>query len=209
MAQLNWPLIVIATATLTSGCAGMDRKECELADWRAVGYEDGARGLPSTQFGAYRRECSDHGVAPDFEAYQAGRAAGVTEYCQPSRGFQEGARGATYAGVCPPELEDGFVINYDRGRTLYLLESEVQSVVNGIHQRRSRINAIERELVAVSARIIADETTGDQRAQLIVTTKQLTEERVRLSREVEDLEVLRKQREQELAEQRAELVGRL
>lgn len=201
--------IVALSTAMIAGCAGMDRKECELADWRAVGYEDGSRGRASGQFGEYRRECADHGVAPDFEAYQAGRTAGLAEYCQPSRGFQEGARGATYAGVCPAELEDGFVMNYDRGRTLYLLESEVQSVVNGIHQRRARINAIERELAAVSTRIIADGTTGDERAQLVVATKQLAEERVRLGREIEDLEVLRKQREEELAIQRAELVGRL
>lgn len=205
-----WRTGLVLTATaIAAGCAGMDRKECQLADWRAVGYEDGSRGRPSSQFGSYRRECSDHGVAPDFAAYQEGRAAGLNEYCQPSRGFQEGARGATYAGVCPAELEDGFVMNFDRGRTLYLLESEVQSVVNGINNRRARMNSIERELASVSTRIIADGTTGEERAQLIIATKQLTEERVRLGKEIEDLEVLRKQREEELAVQRAELVGRL
>ena len=204
--QTGW---VIAVASVAAGCAGMDRKECQLADWRAVGYEDGSRGLASSRFGEYRRECSDHGVAPDFNAYQAGREAGLAEYCQPSRGFQEGARGAVYAGVCPAELEDAFVINYDRGRTLHLLESELNSVVHGIDRRRARMNSIERELAAVSTRIIADDTTGDERAQLIVATKQLAEERIRLGREIEDLEVLRKQRAEELAVQRAELLGRL
>jgi len=200
---------MIAVVSVAAGCAGMDRKECQLADWRAVGYEDGSRGMASSRFGEYRRECSDHGVAPDFTAYQDGRNAGLAEYCQPSRGFQEGARGATYAGVCPPELEDAFVINYDRGRTLHLLESELNSVVHGIDRRRARMNTIERELAAISTRIIADGTTGDERAQLIVATKQLAEERIRLGREIEDLEVLRKQREEELAVQRAELLGRL
>jgi hypothetical protein len=197
----------VAIAVTLSACAGMSRKECELADWRAVGYEDGYKGMGPDRFGVHRRECADHSVAPDFAAWQAGRAQGLAEYCQPARGFDEGARGATYFGVCPAELEDDFVMNYDRGRTLYLLESEVQSIVNDITRRQARMREIERSLASTSTRILASETTLDERAQLLVRTKQLTEERVILAREVRELEGLLEMRQQELAVQRAEILG--
>ena len=57
------------------GCAGMSASECQLADWEAVGYEDGARGSSSDQFGTHRKNCAKHDVAPDFKA--GGRLTGV------------------------------------------------------------------------------------------------------------------------------------
>ena len=69
-------LLLAALAGLSlAGCAGMNENECQYSDWRAVGYEDGARGRGAEEFGRHRKSCAEHGVAADFAAWQSGRAA--------------------------------------------------------------------------------------------------------------------------------------
>ena len=109
-------LLAAAAALQLAGCAGISQSECQNSDWRAVGYEDGSQGQPAHNFASYRKGCADHGVTLDFQAYQAGREAGLREYCQESRGFQEGSEGRSYAGVCPAESEVPFLYGYHDGR---------------------------------------------------------------------------------------------
>ena len=75
------------------GCAGMDREECRTADWRAIGYEDGVQGQSAAYFGTRRKACAEHGITADFDAYLAGRAAGLAHFCRPQNGYQLGVQG--------------------------------------------------------------------------------------------------------------------
>jgi hypothetical protein len=72
----RWSLIVFL-AFLVSGCASMDEDECRVADWRAIGYEDGVRGVAASHIGERREACAEHGIAPDFAAYRQGRDEGL------------------------------------------------------------------------------------------------------------------------------------
>ena len=81
----------------------MSAEECALSDWHAVGFEDGSLGYAAARLGDHRRACAEHGYAPDFAAYQAGREEGLRLYCQPSRGFNVGSKGGQYNGVCGAE----------------------------------------------------------------------------------------------------------
>jgi hypothetical protein len=192
---------------LLTGCAGMDRSECRFSDWRAVGYEDGSQGRPSQAFAEYRRHCAEHEVSADFHAYQAGREAGLKEYCQKSRGFHEGSQGRTYAGVCPAETETRFLEGYHAGRTLYDFESALDATNRRIADDEARIRQIELELTDKMAVTLAEGTTRDARARLLVETKQLAEERAALTREIKDLQAKRRQQEKQLADARQELVA--
>lgn len=206
----HWQILILNISVLSlTGCAGMSANECALADWRAVGYEDGAKGSSSDRFSRHRKSCAKHDVAPDFEAYQSGREAGLREYCQPERGFREGSRGAEYHGVCSGDLEAGFLDSYYDGRTLYDLEYAVNSTKRQIANNKSRMNRIETRLAEIVTAIAAEGTTGDERAALMVETKQLAEERVTLASEVEQLEAQLNQREDALAEHRAQLLTRV
>ncbi|MCA8888951.1 MAG: DUF2799 domain-containing protein, partial [Parvularculaceae bacterium] len=72
----------------------MSKEECRLADWQAIGYEDGARGAPVSAISARREICAKKAnVAPDMDAYLVGRAQGLEIFCRPSNGFELGARG--------------------------------------------------------------------------------------------------------------------
>ena len=47
------PLFLLLFLLALSGCSGMGAEACAVADWRAIGYEDGAKGL-----GPAARPCS-------------------------------------------------------------------------------------------------------------------------------------------------------
>lgn len=202
----HWRILVICAGLVAvAGCGGMSANECELADWQAVGYEDGVQGRSTDRFGTHRKNCAKHEVAPDFQAYQTGRKAGLREYCQPERGYSEGARGAKYVGVCPPDLEPAFLSSYNEGRTLYELEYAVRSTSAQIQRRKSRMDEIEGELTDVMAGALASDTTGEERAALLVKTKQLAEERMTLENEVDELEVKLSRSQDELDSYRGQM----
>ena len=184
-------LAACAALVTLAGCGGMSMSanECELADWRAVGYEDGAQGRSTERFGTYRKSCAEHTVSPNFQAYQSGREAGLREYCHPEKGFREGARGIAYVGVCPADLEVAFYDRYQDGRTLYKMQAAVNSTSRDLQKRRSRMDEIEKELAHSLTDVLLGPTSNEERAVLVVGTKQLAEERIRLENEVERLEV--------------------
>ncbi|MDH4022713.1 MAG: DUF2799 domain-containing protein [Gammaproteobacteria bacterium] len=201
-------LLAAAAALQLAGCASMSQSECQYSDWRAVGYEDGSLGRPVHDFGTYRKRCADHGVTPDFAAYQQGRDAGLIEYCQESRGFQEGSAGRSYAGVCPAHSEAGFLYGYHDGRTLHDLESGLRSADRQIRNHEARIRQIELELAEKTNALIAVTTTREERVHLVVETTQLAEERSTLKGEIPGLLLQREALQAELASARQELLTR-
>ncbi len=76
-----WAMILIILSIV--GCATMDKDECLVADWRLVGFQDGAQGKSAAAIGTYREDCASYRVVPDLDAYQAGRREGLLQYCVP------------------------------------------------------------------------------------------------------------------------------
>ncbi len=191
--------IVAACASIAlGGCASMSGDECAMSDWSAVGYEDGARGYTTDRFSTYRKACSKHGVAPDFQAYLQGRDQGLVEYCQPGRGFHLGSRGAAYGGVCGAELEPEFLDAYNAGYQLYELRVNVNSA-------NSRVSAKERELEENFAEIrnkeaalISQDATTEERVLVLADLKRLSERNGELEAEIEMLIAERALYQQEL-----------
>jgi hypothetical protein len=200
-------IATVALAIALWGCGGMSASECELADWRAVGYEDGSRGRPTDTFGRHRKACAKHEVAADFDDYQDGRQAGLREYCKPERGYQEGARGAQYHGVCPAGLEPDFYDAFVEGQILYNLESAVAKTRRQLDSNKARMNSIEKQLAENTSDAIRG-LPSDQLAELVVETKQLAEERITLAQENEQLEQQLAREQEELAAHKSQLVTR-
>jgi len=198
---------VALLAVALGGCGGMSASECELADWRAVGYEDGSRGRSTDTFGRHRKACAKHEVAADFDDYQAGRQSGLREYCKPERGYQEGARGAQYHGVCPADLESDFYDAFLEGQILYNLESAVAKTARQIESNKARMNSIEKKLAENTSDAIRG-LSSDKLAELVVETKQLAEERITLEQENEQLEQRLAREQEELDSHKSQLVTR-
>jgi len=184
----KWNVIGAALATLViSGCASMSADECVTADWTAVGYEDGAQGHTTDRFSKHRKACADHGVTPSFADYQAGRERGLEEYCQPGRGFDVGARGGRYYGVCSANLEPDFLDAYNAGHHLYTLRSRVDNASSSISSKEYEMKRIDEDILKKEAILIAKETTTEQRIILLADLKDLSERTGELAVEIEHL----------------------
>lgn len=193
-------IAALATALiLLGGCASrMSKDECRTVDWRTVGYEDGVAGQPGDRIGQHRRDCAEHGVAPNLDAYLAGRAAGLREYCQPNNGYRAGATGYTYYDVCPAELAPGFVAAYEEGRALYVREQRVRDADEAIEYRRQEIRRLEGRATESAFDVIDTSATPEQRTQGALDAKQAAERIVQLRREVASLQQERTQYQAEL-----------
>lgn len=184
--QLKAGFLVIAAA-LVSGCASMSPEECANSDWRAIGYEDGARGYSSNNFGGRRKACAKHGYTADFDAYQDGRREGLVEYCQPSRGFQVGASGGRYYGVCDAALEGGFLEAYRIGSQLYSLRSAVNAADSAIHGREAELERTKQNMLDREAALIAKDTPTEERIIILAELKDLAERTGEIETELDNL----------------------
>jgi hypothetical protein len=171
-----------------AGCAGMDAEECATADWRAIGFEDGVQGQSAAYFGTRRKACAEHGVSADFDAYMAGRAHGLAEFCRPRNGYQLGAQGQPYGGVCPAELEAAFLAAHADGYGLFERGAALDGIRRELRYSHERSKSIEYRLAEGTALLIGPDLAPTERASLVVELKQLTAERLDLERAIDQLE---------------------
>lgn len=180
---------LMALAVLASGCAsGLSRDECNTVDWRTIGYEDGVQGRSEAQISRHRKACARHGVGLNFEAYRSGWDEGVRRYCQPGNGYHRGRRGKSYSGVCPAQLEAGFLQAYREGRELYDLEANVQRTVRKLNYKRSRLADIEVEMRDAGIELVTAGTTTEQRVILLDELRKLEQERATTKAQIPVLE---------------------
>ncbi len=177
-------VLALAAMLAMSGCATMSSEECLATDWTAVGYEDGARGYTTERFSKHRQACAKHGITADFAAYQAGRDEGLVEYCQPGRGFDVGANGGRYYGVCHVNLEHGFLDAYNAGYHLFTLRSNVSRANAGISSKERELERIEDEIREKEAALIDKETLTEDRILLLADLKDLSERTGELEEEI-------------------------
>ena len=188
-----------------SGCATMNEQQCLVSDWRSVGFEDGALGRPAETIGKYRQACTKHGVSPDLELYRSGHADGVESFCQPVKGFNYGRSGATYRGVCPADLEYGFLAAYNDGRQLHELEVSVRSADSQIAQRKRALENIKAEITDKEAVLVMEGVSASERIILLNETKELARQHGIIETEIVELERNRALRTEDLLEYRQAL----
>jgi hypothetical protein len=187
-----------AVAYGLAACSGMSEQACVSADWRTVGFEDGTAGRSPANIGSYRNACAEHGVAPDLDAYRAGHAEGTQIYCRESNGFAVGHSGAGYQGVCPADLEPAFVAEYNAGRHLYELEAALRQVDSRLASNYRTQENIKKELTTIAAKMVALDTTAEQRVAMVTRSADLGRRFGELTNESRDLERERAVREREL-----------
>ncbi len=201
-------ILILAGALVLQGCAsGMSKDECLVADWYAIGYEDGSRGASPDIIGKHRKSCAEHGVAPNMQAYQQGRTKGLALYCQPSKGFNLGARGYGYNGVCPRMLEPEFLAAYNSGRKLYELESSVNYTNRQLQAKKQQLKQLKHTMIDTAAALISDQTLPEDRIHLLAESHDLATRHGQLEAEIEALEHDRVVQEDELARYRAQLAS--
>jgi hypothetical protein len=198
-------LILVTSFLVLGGCASMSAEECAVSDWHTIGFEDGSQGQPADRVGDHRRACAEHGIAPDFAAYRAGREEGLQLFCQPSRGFDLGARGGHYNGVCAANLEPPFLDAYRSGAQLYTLQSNVSSATSRINARESELQRTRDLIREKEAQLIDSEATTEERVLLLADLKELAERTGELEAEIDLLIDERARHEEHLAAYQAHL----
>lgn len=180
---------VCAALLLFAGCATMDKSECETADWRMIGLEDGARGQPLTYLSRHRKACAEHGIAPNLARYERGHAAGLRQYCTPANGFKNGRAGRRYQGVCPPALEGGFVAGYETGLELHQLSSTIAQLRRDVRAMQTELAEFNDEQRGVETRLVSGSLSVTDRKILLDRFKQLQTEIAALEIDIRDAEL--------------------
>tara|TARA_R110002126_G_scaffold85942_2_gene207613 strand:- start:2244 stop:2867 length:624 start_codon:yes stop_codon:yes gene_type:complete len=190
-------LIMLALAAL-HGCASMDKSQCLTADWRTIGFEDGANGKPETAISTYRQDCADHGVTPDLSAYRLGHRLGSENFCTQRNGFNVGLRGASYQGSCPANLAEQFLSGYQDGQQLYGLQQAVNSARSAIDRQHRQISNLEKQIAINTELLVADGLVRDERIRLLNEIEALKAEHFDLINLLPELEAQLQYAEQQL-----------
>lgn len=167
---------IILCCVLLAGCATLNKDECLNADWRTIGYEDGARGLPASHIGKHRKACARHGVTPNFDAYEKGRVQGLREYCTPKKGYSMGAAGKPFPSVCPEELVPAVMDGYQRGRRVYKARKIFNREQAALEKLYKDMEAVTQKINDYEAELVKDGTGMKRRRFLLEEIKILAEE---------------------------------
>lgn len=117
---MRFALTVPALALLLAACASVPEAEraaaCATTDWAEYGRGDGRLGVPEADRADKFEDCAELGKGADLDAYRAGRAEGLREFCTLDRGYEVGRDGRRNPQVCPPDLALAFDQGWERGR---------------------------------------------------------------------------------------------
>lgn len=132
--------IAVASGLLAQGgCATLSKDECLRADWQRIGWEDGIKGYPFERIENHRKACGEFGITPNPGPYRSGRNEGLTHYCTPSSGFEQGKSGASYHYVCPRELEADFMRGFRVGTQVHDLNQQIYQVDGKIKSKEKEL----------------------------------------------------------------------
>ncbi len=175
-------LLLTAALLLTfSGCATLNRAECQQANWRAIGFEDGAKGELPSRIGRHRKACAKHGVSPDLSAYQAGHRDGLDQFYTESNGFSRGAAGQSAHGVCSADRYPQFIVGYRKGKALRTAKQELSQAKATLASHERDLDRIDKQIAKTEQQIVSADTSEAQRQKLLTKLK-------KLERQLADLE---------------------
>lgn len=158
-------LIAVSFLAL-AGCATMSEDDCATADWEFLGEQDGHAGEPTDKFYERAERCSKFGYQADGAAYHEGRDRGIENYCTPDNGYEIGRSGGNYRGVCPVDLEEDFLAEFNIGRRLHELSGAHQAAVDAYQNALNSLDQNRANLRDSRDRLRNDQITDEERAAL-------------------------------------------
>ena len=170
-------ILLLASITLiVSACSTMNKSECLNADWRTIGYSDGARGYKASRIGEHRSACAEYGVRPDLNAYNSGREQGLVQYCTPTTGYNRGLSGYRYNGICARHNEIDFVEALDYGLAVYKEVQILKNLKNQHQKEQGYIHRLEDELRFKEEQLISGRLSKVKAVIILNETKEIAEE---------------------------------
>lgn len=129
-------VIALALIAATAACATLNESQCRTVDWREQGRSDGAKGYEASRLGDHMEACSKFNIAPNAEAYRAGRDDGLRQYCTLDNAMQLGLNGSGFNQVCPEQISQAFAQIYQRGAALHAIQNEMQNLQSRLDSER-------------------------------------------------------------------------
>ncbi len=172
------PLAIASCIFILSSCASLSPEQCKNADWRQIGYTDGANGEPAGRLQQHASACAKANVKPDLEAYLSGRMEGLLSYCQPENGFEVGRRGRPdNVGDCPPHLRAPFLDQYRQGREINGLEGEVQRLQSMLQNDQNEARRSDRRMEDIRKELRRPNLSPERRTSLLNEIERLLDRR--------------------------------
>ena len=170
-------IFTLSSLTLIfSACSTMNKNECLNADWRTIGYSDGARGYKASRIGQHQSACAEYAVRPDLNAYNSGREQGLSQFCTARTGYNRGLRGYGYNGVCARHNEGAFLEAYNYGVTIYKATQRLQTLKNKYADEDAYIRKLEKRLRKKEDILVSGKLTKVKALTLLQETKEMAEE---------------------------------
>jgi len=182
-------LLVIVTSLVISACATLSKSECKNADWQIIGLEDGSSGRLISYIKNHRKACAEYGVTPNIDRYQDGHAEGLTQFCTAESGFVQGKQGRHYNGVCPIELRGNFLYGYERGRELYLLQSEINQNSSQIKKNNALLEDIRVSIDELELKLVSKTGSTEERLAMLQELKKQQTSYTLIESEIHNLEL--------------------
>lgn len=101
-------VVFILSTLIISGCVSTEAlkvHDCQSADWKLVGYQDGVNGENAQKILRHTRTCQGQNP-PNRALWEEGRQEGLTKYCTKSNAYNLGRMGRTLNAVCEDNLEE-------------------------------------------------------------------------------------------------------
>ena len=197
--RIAMPFAIVAISLL-AGCATMNKEECQTADWRTIGYEDGTHGYMASKIAEHRKACAKHGVTPNLEQYQAGREKGLRQFCREANGYRLGVSGHAYAGTCPGDMERAFEAAYHQGRDIYNLRYRIRANENLASRKQHDLKELKEELDQTNAMLVSEGKSAAERVELLSKSGEISKEIGKIEGEIRDLDVANGALQQQLAQ---------
>lgn len=173
---------------LVSACSTMNKNECLNADWRTIGYSDGARGYKAGRIGEHRSACAEFGVRPNLNAYNTGREQGLGQYCTPTTGYNKGISGYRYNGVCANHNERDFVEALNYGLAIYGEVKILNKLKSEYRKQKKYIHQLKDELLFKEEQIVSGRLSKVKAVIILNETKEIAEELGKAKRDLSNID---------------------
>lgn len=177
--------VLVSLIALTSGCATMNREECQTADWYLIGMQDAENGERPSHVHDYVKQCGEFGVKPDQQQFNLGHSKGLHTYCTQDIGFKQGKKGREYKGICPSTTEADFRVGYDIGQQYYAVNKEISALESKINSNTRKIKKNIQAIKNMKEMVLKSSDPAKKKQALMGEVLEKNNESIRLQAEID------------------------
>lgn len=174
----------VLSVVLLAGCATLSPEQCRQADWRQIGFSDGAGGYSAARINDHAKACAEVGVRPNLDDYVDGRERGLRNYCQAENGFTVGRSGGVpNVADCPEDMKFAFLSQFRHGQQIRLVEEDLAQRRSRIYHNNSRIRRNNERIAAIRDELAKQNLPDERRKALLNEFNRLVDQKNAMGRE--------------------------